>query len=95
MVRPAVERHEPIVAWIVDDTSFPKKGDHSVGVAHQYCGQLGKQANCQTAVTLSLANHHASLPVAYRLYLLEDWAADGQTLAQGRRAQGDLLQDET
>ena len=52
----------------------PKKGRHSVGVTRQYCGQLGKQDNCQVAVTLSLANHDASLPVAYRLYLPEDWA---------------------
>ena len=43
---------------------------------HQYCGQLGKQANCQVAVSLSIANHAASLPVAYRLYLPEDWAKD-------------------
>src|SRR5262252_9301157 len=76
MVLPQIERHGPIEAWIIDDTSFPKKGRHSVGVAHQYCGQLGKQANCQVAVSLSLANHDASLPVAYRLYLPEDWAAD-------------------
>ena len=76
MARPAIERHEPIVAWIVDDTAFPKKGEHSVGVAHQYCGQLGKPENCQVAVSLSIANHHASLPVAYRLYLPEEWAAD-------------------
>ena len=55
---------------------FPKKGRHSVGVARQYCGQLGKQDNCQVAVSLSLANAHASLPVAYRLYLPEDWAGD-------------------
>src|SRR5712692_10322730 len=68
MVLPQIERHGPIEAWIIDDTSFPKKGRHSVGVSHQYCGQLGKQANCQVAVTLSLANHDASLPVAYRLY---------------------------
>jgi len=53
---------------------IPKKGQHSVGVAHQYCGQLGKQANCQVAVSLSIANHAASLPVAYRLYLTKDWA---------------------
>ena len=78
MVLPAIERHGPIEAWIIDDTGFPKKGAHSVGVARQYCGQLGKQDNCQVAVSLSLANHHASLPVAYRLYLPEEWAADGK-----------------
>ncbi len=61
----------PITAWIVDDTGFPKKGMHSVGVARQYCGRLGKQDNCQIAVTLSVANRTASLPVAYRLYLPE------------------------
>jgi SRSO17 transposase len=78
MVLPVIERHGPIVAWIVDDTSYPKKGEHSVGVARQYCGQLGKQDNCQVAVSLSLANHHASLPVAYRLYLPEEWSEDDE-----------------
>jgi SRSO17 transposase len=78
MVVPALERHGPIEAWIIDDTGLPKKGRHSVGVGRQYCGQLGKQDNCQVAVSLSIANHHASLPVAYRLYLPDDWAADGE-----------------
>ena len=78
MVLPTIERHGPIEAWIVDDTGFPKKGAPSVGVARQYCGQVGKQENCQVAVSLSLANHHASLPAAYRLYLPEDWAADSK-----------------
>jgi SRSO17 transposase len=77
MVVPEMERHGPIEAWIIDDTAFPKKGRHSVGVARQYCGQLGKQDNCQVAVSLSIANHHASLPVAYRLYLPKDWVEDG------------------
>ena len=76
MVLPEIERHGPIEAWIIDDTGFPKKGRHSVGVARQYCGELGKQDNCQVAVTLSIANHHASLPVAYRLYLPKEWATD-------------------
>ena len=76
LVLPRIERHGSIEAWIIDDTGFPKKGHHSVGVTRQYCGQLGKQDNCQVAVSLSLANHHASLPVAYRLYLPEDWAKD-------------------
>src|SRR5438132_11508992 len=74
MVLPAIERRGPIEAWIIDDTGFPKQGKHSVGVAPQYCGQLGKEGNCQVAVSLSIANHHASLPVAYRRYLPHDWA---------------------
>jgi SRSO17 transposase len=76
MVLPKIEARGPIEAWIIDDTSFPKQGRHSVGVAHQYCGQLGKQANCQVAVSLSIANHDASLPVAYQLYLPKSWAED-------------------
>jgi SRSO17 transposase len=66
----------PIRAWLVDDTGLPKKGKLSVGVARQYCGQLGKRDNCQVAVTLSVATEHASLPIAYRLYLPEAWAGD-------------------
>ena len=75
-VLPALTRHGPITAWIIDDTSFPKKGRHSVGVARQYCGQLGKQENCQVAVSLSVANDWASLPIAFELYLPEDWSGD-------------------
>ena len=74
-VLPAIEKSGPVEAWIIDDTSFPKQGKHSVGM-HLYCGQLGKQANCQVAVSLSVANHAASLPVAYRLYLPEAWTKD-------------------
>lgn len=78
LVLPEIERRGAIEAWIIDDTGFPKKGKHSVGVARQYCGQLGKQDNCQVAVSLSIANTHASLPVAYRLYLPEAWARDAE-----------------
>src|SRR4029453_13889789 len=66
LILPVIEGSGAIEAWINDDTGFAKKGRHSVGVARQYCGQLGKQDNCQIAVSLSLANDDASLPVAYR-----------------------------
>src|ERR687889_67868 len=81
-VLPAIERHGPLRYWIVDDTAFPKKGQHSVGVARQYCGELGKQDNCQVAVSLSVANDQASLPIAYRLHLPEGWAEDAARRAK-------------
>jgi SRSO17 transposase len=75
-VLPAMLRQGPVVAWIVDDTGFPKKGQHSVGVTRQYCGQVGKQDNCRVAVSLSVTTESTSMPVAFRLYLPEVWAND-------------------
>jgi len=72
----AMRRKGPIQAWIVDDTGFPKKGRHSVGVARQYCGQVGKQENCRVAVSVSVSTNTASLPIAWRLYLPHEWADD-------------------
>src|SRR5437667_314565 len=75
-VLPAMLRQEPVVAWVVDDTGFPKKGQESVGVARQYCGQVGKQDNCRVAVSLSVTTDKSSMPVAFRLYLPEVWVND-------------------
>jgi SRSO17 transposase len=73
-----LERHAPVGAWVIDDTAIPKKGTHSVGVAWQYCGVLGKAANCQVAVSVSLANRTMSVPAAWQLYLPEKWATDAR-----------------
>ena len=75
---PRMQKQGPVVAWIVDDTGFPKKGKHSVGVTRQYCGQVGKQENCRIAVSLSVSTWNASLPIAYRLYLPKEWAEDSE-----------------
>jgi SRSO17 transposase len=81
-VLPSMQKHSPVVAWIVDDTGFPKQGKHSVGVARQYCGQSGKQDNCQVAVSLSVSTWSASLPIAWRLYLPEGWGQDSERCQQ-------------
>lgn len=78
---------EPEV-WMIDETSFPKAGDASVGVARQYCGALGKIANCQVAVSLHWSTSEASCPLAWRLYLPEAWLA-----TPARRAQGKIPED--
>jgi SRSO17 transposase len=75
-VLPAMQKTGPVMAWIVDETGFVKSGTHSVGVARQYCGHVGKKANCQVAVSLSVATATGSLPIAWRLYLSEPWASD-------------------
>jgi len=77
-VLPTMQKQGPVVAWIVDDTGFPKKGKHSVGVTRQYCGQVGKQDNCRVAVSLSVATWSSSLPIGYRLYLPKEWAEDAE-----------------
>jgi SRSO17 transposase len=75
-VLPAMQKRGPVAAWIVDETGFVKKGTHSVGVARQYCGRVGKKENCQVAVSLSVACATVSLPIAWRLYLPDEWASD-------------------
>jgi SRSO17 transposase len=87
-VLPAMHRHGLVVAWIVDDTGFPKKGRHSVGVTRQYCGQVGKRENCRVAVSLSLATWSSSLPMAYQLYLPKEWAEDA-----GRREKAEVPEE--
>jgi SRSO17 transposase len=88
LVLPQMKQNGPVIAWIVDDTGFPKKGSHSVGVVRQYCGQVGKQENCRIAVSLSLATEQASLPIAWRLYLPEIWVQD-----QKRRKEAGVPRD--
>jgi SRSO17 transposase len=72
----------PGAVLVVDDTACPKKGKHSVGVARQYCGALGKQANCQVLVSLTLARDEVPLPVGLRLFLPDEWIADRERCAR-------------
>lgn len=74
--------------WIIDDTSFPKAGEHSVGVARQYCGALGKVANCQVAVTIHWSSSEASCPLGWRLYLPQEWLEDPERAAEVRLPAG-------
>jgi SRSO17 transposase len=76
--REVVPVMEPLAAWIIDETGWLKQGKHSVGVAHQYCGAVGKQANCQVSVEVVVSDGEIAAPVAGRLYLPEKWAADGE-----------------
>ena len=80
--------------WIIDDTGFRKYGKHSVGVARQYCGQLGKTDNCQVAVSLSLATAEGSVPLDYRLYLPQGVGRRQRAMQACGRAQGDCLCDQ-
>src|SRR5262249_49420250 len=77
-VLPAMQKRAAVTAWVVDETGFVKKGSHSVGVTRQYCGRVGKKENCQVAVSLSIATSIASLPIAWQLYLPEEWANDAE-----------------
>jgi SRSO17 transposase len=78
----------PSAHLIVDDTALVKKGKHSVGVAHQYCGELGKKANCQTLVTLTLARGEVPVPIALKLFLPEAWAQDKKRRARAYVPEG-------
>lgn len=73
LARRLVEELHPAAAWVIDDTGFPKKGAHSVGVARQYSGTLGKIGNCQVAVSLHYATDDAAVPLDFALYLPEEW----------------------
>ncbi|WP_109006300.1 IS701 family transposase, partial [Streptomyces rishiriensis] len=77
--RRIAERMLPLInptAWVIDDVSMPKDGRMSAGVAPQYCGALGKRANCQVAVSVHAATDTASCPLQWRLFLPREWAAD-------------------
>lgn len=74
--REVIPHLEPLEAWILDETGWVKQGKHSVGVARQYCGAVGKNANCQVSVELTVSDGHVAAPVGGRIYLPEVWTKD-------------------
>ena len=80
--REIISHLEPIESWIIDETSWIKQGRHSVGVAQQYCGAVGKNANCQVNVQLTVSNGLSAAPIAAQLFLPEGWATDSARRAQ-------------
>jgi SRSO17 transposase len=81
--------------WILDETAFPKAGEHSVGVARQYCGTLGKVANCQVAVSLHWSSEAASCPLLWRLYLPQKWFEDAARAQEVKLPPGTVYQSKT
>jgi SRSO17 transposase len=80
--REVIPHFEPIEAWIVDETGWLKQGKHSVGVSHQYCGAIGKQANCQVSVELVVSDGLVAAPVGGGLYLPHSWIEDPRRCAK-------------
>ena len=80
LAQQTIKQLQPVAAWVIDDTGFPKKGDHSVGVARQYSGTLGKVGNCQITVSVHAVGARGTLPLGWSLYLPEEWCND-----RGRR----------
>jgi len=80
--REIIPHLEPIEAWVVDETGWLKQGKHSVGVSHQYCGSVGKQANCQVSVEVVVSDGSVAAPIAGRLYLPERWTQDAERCAR-------------
>ena len=73
---------EPLEAWIVDETGWLKQGQHSVGVSHQYCGAVGKQANCRVSVELAVSDGWVAAPLGGQLYLPQSWTQDRERCTQ-------------
>lgn len=71
-----ITKRDPVTHWIIDDTGFLKKGEHSVGVKRQYTGSAGKITNCQVGVSLTIATPRVHLPIDFELYLPRDWTED-------------------
>jgi len=90
LARQMAREASPRSAWILDDTGFPKKGKHSVGVARQYSGTLGKVGNCQIGVSLNYATDEGCFPLDFQLYLPEEWAEDPE-----RRRKAGIPEEET